>query len=60
MPLRNRWVPSTETEFHVGNGLVAQLTPREDGTWFTFASARHRAHIEPLRHLDIRWGTLQG
>ncbi|MFB6392783.1 hypothetical protein [Polymorphospora lycopeni] len=49
VPLRNRWFPSTDTEFHVGNGLVVQLTPRENGTWYTFTSARHRAHLEPLR-----------
>jgi hypothetical protein len=60
VPLRNRWFPSTGTEFHVGNGLVVQLSPAEDGTWFTFTSARHRAHLEPLRHLDIRWDTFQG
>ncbi|GII33561.1 hypothetical protein [Planotetraspora mira] len=60
VPLRNRWVPSTDTEFHVGNGLVVQLTPREDSTWYAYTSARHRAHLEALRHLDIRWGIFEG
>ncbi|WP_327009810.1 hypothetical protein OHA72_22810 [Dactylosporangium sp. NBC_01737] len=60
VPLRNRWWPSTDTEFHVGNGLIVQLTPAEGATWYTFTSARHRAHLEPLRHLDIRWKIFQG
>ncbi|GAA3247092.1 hypothetical protein ACFO1B_50935 [Dactylosporangium siamense] len=60
IPLRNGWFPSTDVEFHVGGGLVVQLSPRDDATCYAFISARHRAHLEPLRHLGIRWQTFHG
>ncbi|MEV4139342.1 hypothetical protein AB0J72_45165 [Dactylosporangium sp. NPDC049742] len=60
VPLRNRWFPPGDVEFHVGNGLVVQLAPNDDATWYTFTGARHRAHLEPLRHLDIVWSTFEG
>ncbi|MEV4140920.1 hypothetical protein AB0J72_53250 [Dactylosporangium sp. NPDC049742] len=59
VPLRDRWFPPGDTEFHVGNGLVVQLAPNDDATWCTYTSARHRAHLQPLRHLDIAWKTFE-
>jgi hypothetical protein len=46
--------------FDVGNGLVVQLGPNDDATWYTSTSARHRAHLEPFRHLDIAQSTSEG
>jgi hypothetical protein len=46
--------------FDVGNALVVRLGPNDDATWYMLTSARHRAHLEPFRHLDIAQSTFEG
>ncbi|MEU8001782.1 hypothetical protein AB0B66_11515 [Catellatospora sp. NPDC049111] len=53
------WLLGRDTEFHVGEGLVLQVDRGGRGP-HVFLSARHRAHLAPLRAFDVAWHAFAG